>query len=197
MSLTQEQVTFLNLHIIGGSKPLWTENNDGSVDVFDDFICVQEPLLVRLPVRFRIAHRMFNVSSCKLVSLDNAPITVMGSFHCYGNKLTSLVGCPQSVGGNFSCSNNQLTNLDGLPAAEEHGGNLYCSQNPLVPNRKLFQVLASHKLGNKDQEWVKEQLYMDLKNSIAGEYGLSKDNPLIEQLWKEMTRGLIMKGKNR
>ena len=73
--------------------------------------------------------RYFICSVNKLITLENSPKTVGGSFYCGNNQLISLKGAPTYVGGEFGCGNNKLTSLDGAPTYV--GGSFNCRYNPV------------------------------------------------------------------
>jgi hypothetical protein len=72
----------------------------------------------------------FDCSNNKLISLINAPKSVVISFYCGTNHLTSLEGAPTNVGISFYCGNNELTSLEFAPTSV--GRNFDCSHNELT-----------------------------------------------------------------
>jgi hypothetical protein len=107
----------------------YTINDDGSIDVDGNFVCVYNQL-TKLPLKFRHVEGGFYCHNNQLTSLEGAPQTVGGNFDCEYNQLTSLEGAPQTVGGNFDCHNNQLTSLEGCP--QTVGDGFYCHNNQLT-----------------------------------------------------------------
>lgn len=83
-------------------------------------INIPEFPLRKLPVPFGvIKHANFFVDSCRLVTLENCPEEVDGSFSCNNNDLEDLVGAPWIVKGDFSAMKNSLTSLAGFPIRVE------------------------------------------------------------------------------
>jgi hypothetical protein len=71
-----------------------------------------------------------------LLTLENCPQHITGSFLCTGNYLRNLIGGPVSVGtevryGVYSCANNKLTSLTGAPKNMDYC-DFDCSQNHLT-----------------------------------------------------------------
>jgi hypothetical protein len=107
----------------------YTIQPDGSVDVYDDYVFMNQHNFKELPIRFGNVTGNFYCYGNELTSLEGSPHTVGGVFFCYQNKLTSLEHCPTSVGNNFSCNDNDITNLDFIP--DHIGGKFTCSNNPI------------------------------------------------------------------
>ena len=71
-----------------------------------------------------------------LLTLENCPQYITGSFICAGNHLRNLIGGPVSVGeegryGVYSCTYNRLTSLAGAPKNMDYC-DFDCSQNLLT-----------------------------------------------------------------
>ena len=117
---------------------------------------------------------------CNRIGLTKLPVafgTVGSDFWCGNNQLTSLAGCPQTVGGGFYCDGNQLTSLAGCP--QTVSGDFYCGNNPFDPTPELIATMKKFKC---DEE-LKE-----LRKNLYKYYGLSKDNPILKKIWKELNK---------
>ena len=136
----------------------WTiDQNTGLVDVLGG-IFMRYNSQTQLPVEFGV---------------------VQGNFDCSNNNLLTLKGCPKVVTGRFECQANNLTSLEYCP--ESIDGGIRCGFNPFVPTKELFQTLAKHDVLDRDI------VMAQLKLGFHRHYGLTKGNPLIKALWKEIT----------
>lgn len=71
--------------------------------------------LGKLPFRFGEVTDNFLIHNNDLVSLENCPFIVGGTFNCSANKLYKLDHAPIYVGSNFWCTHNRLLSLDHMP----------------------------------------------------------------------------------
>lgn len=81
-----------------------------------------------------------------LLTLENCPQHITGSFLCTGNYLRNLIGGPVSVGtearyGVYSCTNNKLTSLAGAPKNMDYC-DFDCSENYLTDLTHLPPVVG-------------------------------------------------------
>jgi hypothetical protein len=108
-------------------------NEDGTVDV-DGNVHLAGNKLTKIPIKFGKIKGDFNVSVNHLISLENSPREVTGTFNCSGNeKLTSLKGGPSSAY-IYDCSNCKLTSLEGSPTG--YIPLLICKNNPNLSSLK-------------------------------------------------------------
>ena len=78
----------------------------------------------------------FYISNNHLLTLENCPQYITGSFICSKNYLRNLIGGPVSVGeearyGSYICSHNKLTSLVGAPKNMDYC-DFDCSENDLT-----------------------------------------------------------------
>ena len=103
---------------------------------------------------------------------------VHGDFDCSNNWLTTLKGCPKVVTGHFNCASNDLTNLDYLPEAVDEG--ILCANNPFIPTKELIKIISHREILDS------VQVLNYLRDNLHKHYGLSPDNPLVKEIWKEL-----------
>ena len=204
MTLTPAQITFLN-RVCGKGK--WSINADtGFIDVNGTVNLPHKDHVGNIDVKFGFITGSFNMGWCEygslvfspnrisedficsgntLTSLVNGPQYVGRTYECDGNDLISLVGAPQYVGGDFKCWNNKLTTLDYLP--EHIGGSIDCfdeflyhRNNPFIVTPELIHVIQTRNIDDK------QALLQYLRDNLHKHYGLSKDNPLVGKIWKEL-----------
>lgn len=96
-------------------KGSYKVNDDLSVDVEGDVHLNITPPHGIIPVKFGVVTGGFDVVSCGLTSLQNAPHTVNGFFMCSHNKLTNLVHGPKVVSDIYVIGKNPLRSLEGFP----------------------------------------------------------------------------------
>ncbi len=107
----------------------YTINDDGSIDVNDDVIMIDENLN-EIPFKFNKIYYAFSVARNKLKSLKNCPKYIGTSFICIDNQLESLEFGPDYVGTNYFCNHNELKTLKGC--VEEVNGDFDCQNNKLT-----------------------------------------------------------------
>ena len=115
ISLTTEQIDFLNNYVIGK----WHMNDDEAVDIDDVFDCSNK-----------------GISDFKGIVFGK----VDGDFDCSHNNLSSLEGAPKEVGVDFDCSNNNLASLEGAP--KEVGRGFYFNHNEGVYSETLKSIFT-------------------------------------------------------
>ena len=174
--LTQDQKYFLKRVI--GDYPYQVDEND--IVYVNGGVACGGINLGLMPVKFGTASFQFDCSRCGLVSLENTPRSVGVDFMCNGNDLINLVGAPVLVKGNFYCNHNNLTSLEGIEKTTV-GGTFYCNDNPLVPTKELFKQIMRLPTGNL------ARLMGQLRANLHKHYGLSEDNPIVQQIWDEVT----------
>ncbi len=69
------------------------------------------------------------IQGIKLETLEGAPKTVKGNFHCINIGLKSLTGCPLFVADTFNCSDNEIETLVEAPKVV---GSFICNNNNLI-----------------------------------------------------------------
>ena len=70
----------------------------------------------KIPIKIGIVDGAFSVNSCNLISLENSPSEVKGTFDASFNVITSLVDGPTKVNGDYLCNLNFLYSLEGSPS---------------------------------------------------------------------------------
>jgi hypothetical protein len=104
-------------------------NDDFTVNVYYD-VNLANRFLTKIPLRFNMVSRSFDIGMNSLTSLKGSPKEVVEEFACDQNRLSTLEFSPKTVGDNFYCENNKLTSLKGGP--DYIGGDLECQNNPLT-----------------------------------------------------------------
>lgn len=123
---TTEINHLLNEHFRVSGKATITP--EGVVDIIGSV--THRKLMDQLPVKFGKVSGDFDLNSCGLTSLVNAPSYVGASFRIDANHLTSLENCPHHVGAAFTCKMNDLKSLVGAPTYV--GSDFLCSVNQLT-----------------------------------------------------------------
>jgi hypothetical protein len=104
-------------------------NPGGTIDVTGSIFCSMQKYKI-IPFRFGVVKGDFIFRNSALVSLENSPRRVEGTFDCSYNNLIDLYNGPIYVGKNYDCSNNLLISLNGIPSIIH--GDLDCSNNKLT-----------------------------------------------------------------
>ena len=78
-----------------------------------------------------IVNGSFSCNNCNnLINLEGAPRYVKDNFQCYSCNISTLKGAPKFVLGSFDCSNcNNLINLEGSPKYVKNGFQCYSCKN--------------------------------------------------------------------
>jgi hypothetical protein len=125
-----------------------TVNPDGSLTVYGDIsinFIAELDSVKDLGLNFYRVNGDFDISNCRLKSLEGSPRIVKGEFDVGSNSLTSLEGGPEIVYGKYSCNNNKLSTLKGAPRLV--GGDFNCTNNyELVDFSELKKIEIKGKL---------------------------------------------------
>ena len=125
----------------------------------------------KLPFRFDKVSGDFEISACRLTTLDGCPSFVGGQFVASYNLFENLEGGPHTVKGAYNvrkCAN--LTRLDGL--AEDIGGLFSVDYQPDLP---LLRSLVSSRIDLSPRDantWVltqKRRTAEEILNRYAGQ----------------------------
>ena len=94
----------------------YTINNDLSVDVDND-VELDGRILTKIPIKFNKVEGDFSCHSCKLITLENSPVSVGRDYNCGYNLITSYQHAPREVGNRFwGYENPKVTSLEFLPS---------------------------------------------------------------------------------
>ena len=95
----------------------YTINKDMSVDVYQSIQLETEELIDnKIPFKFNKVDGDFRISDTPLVSLENSPEEVTGTYMVTFSDIETLEGGPRIVGKNFNVDwNKMLATLDGSP----------------------------------------------------------------------------------
>ena len=110
-----------------GEKEDYQINKDGTVDFFSDVIFSPDTFSTlykderfphfpnTIPLKFGTVDGSFDVTSCRLKSLEGCPTDITHSFKAAYNIFPNLKGGPKRVGGDYIVTwNSALTSLEGM-----------------------------------------------------------------------------------
>jgi hypothetical protein len=104
-------------------------NPGGTIDIVGSIFCSMVKYK-QIPFRFGVVKGDFIFRNSALVTLENSPRRIEGSFDCSYNNLIDLYNGPIYVGKNYNCSNNLIISLNGSPSMIH--GDMDCSNNKLT-----------------------------------------------------------------